>query len=218
MEDTLAHRIIQLVKGVSTLVGSGRIGGMDFNTFPAQWEWVALILGVVALVLTIPQMIWGAPKIRVGFGFNNMEHTEYFECRIWNEPITSRLLNFLRVRRETAPEITAFFTIEDKGSGWEVFRASHLVGIKTQTNVMGERVSLPSSFFPATFAIALVSKGDNQVHVYHEPVNDKTELQILPVGGYAVRVELGIGVRVRKISRHLIIQNNYPFAYWDVNS
>ena len=191
---------------------------MDFNTFPAQWEWVALILGVVALMVAVPQMIWGAPKILVGFGFTNINDTEYFICEIWNEPITNRILNFLRVRRDTAPEITAFFTIEDKGSRREVFRASHLVEIKTQTNVVAERVSLPSSFLPATFPIALVSKGDDRVRVYHKPVGEGTELQILPVGDYTVRVELGIGGKVRKIQRHLTVQKKYPFAYWDVNS
>jgi len=191
---------------------------MDFNTFPAQWEWVALILGVVALMVAVPQMIWGAPKILVGFGFTNFNDTEYFICQIWNEPITSRILNFLRVRRDTAPEITASFTIEDKGSRREVFRASHLVGIKTQTNVMAERVSLPSSFFPATFAIALVNKGEDQVRVYHKPVDDETELQILPAGGYVVKVELAVAGKTKRIQRRFVVQQNYPYAYWDVNS
>lgn len=191
---------------------------MDFNTFPAQWEWVALILGLVALMVTIPHIIWGAPKIRVGFSFNSIDHTEYFTCEIFNEPITSRILKLLRVRRDTAPEITAFFTIEDRGSKREVFRASHLVETKTQTNVVAERVSLPPSSLPAAFPIALVSKGDNQVRVYYRPADDEAELQILPVGDYTVRVELGVGGEIRKISRHLIVQTNYPFAYWDVNS
>lgn len=164
-------------------------------------------------MVALPQMIWGAPKIVVGFGETSIDHTEYFDCKIWNAPITNRILNFLRVRRDTAPEITAFFTIADKGSGREVFRASHLVGMKTQTNVVAERVSLPSSFFPAIFAIALVSKGDSQVRVYHKSTDDGAELQGLPVGDYTVRVELGIGGKVRRISRHLIVQKNYPFAY-----
>lgn len=191
---------------------------MDFNTFPTQWEWVALIFGAVALMVASLQMIWGAPKILVGFGFNSMDHTEYFECRIWNEPITSRILNFLRVRRGTTPEITAFFTIEDKGSRREVFRVSHLVKIKTQANVVAERVSLPSSFFPATFPIALVSEGDNQVRVYHKTVDDETGLQILPVGDYVVKVELTIAGKVKRIQRHFVVQQNYPYAYWDVSS
>ncbi len=194
---------------------------MGFNTFPAQWEWVALILGGVALLMAVQpflQMIWGSPKIIVGFGSTSIDHTEYFDCKIWNGPITSRILNFLRVRRDTAPDITASFTIEDKGSRRVVFRTSHLVEIKTQTNVTAERVPLPPSFFPASFAIVLVSKGDDQVRVYDKPIDEGTELQVLPIGDYTVRVELGISGEVRKIQRHLTVQKNYPFAYWDVNS
>ncbi len=164
------------------------------------------------------QMIWGAPKILVGFGSTNIDDTEYFICEIWNGPITSRILNSLRIRRDTVPEITAFFTIEDKGSRREVFRPSHLVGIKTKTNVVSERVSLPSSFFPATFAIALVDKGDNQVRVYQKQVDDVGGLQILPVGDYVVKIELAIAGKVKRIQRRFVVQQNYPYAYWDVNS
>ena len=99
-----------------------------------------------------------------------------------------------------------------------MFRASHLVEIKTQTNVVAERVSLPSSFFPATFAIALVSKGDNQVRVYYKPADDETELQILPVGDYVMKVELALAGKVKRIQRRFVVQQNYPYAYWDVNS
>ncbi len=41
---------------------------MDFDKFPAQWEWVALIIGALGFLMggyTFVEAIWGRPKLKV---------------------------------------------------------------------------------------------------------------------------------------------------------
>ncbi len=88
---------------------------MDFNAFPAQWEWVALILGAVALVVTLPQLIWGGPKISLVFRTEDMEGNRFYICEIHNTPIMNKLLKKFGVRRDIAQDVTASFEIQEKG-------------------------------------------------------------------------------------------------------
>ncbi len=125
------------------------------------------ILGGVAFLMAIQpfiQMWCGRPKINIGFSTRDViEGGTCMTCIIWNEPITRGILSFLRIHRDTAEDVLAFFFIKERDSGQIIFSPSEAILIKTQAGFRAERISLPASFFPASFIIALVNKKNGQV-------------------------------------------------------
>ena len=161
---------------------------MGFSNFPAQWEWVALILGVVALMVAVPRMIWGAPKIIIAPDVEESEDSCYLVCMLYNEPIRSRIINLLRVRREPAHDVIAYFSIEKQGSG-EIVYPDMATEIKTQREVASQRISLSPSLVPATFPIVVEAKTYGMVCV---PRRVEQNL-ILKPGVYNAKIRVLIG-------------------------
>jgi hypothetical protein len=187
---------------------------MDSNNFPAQWSWVALIIGVLAfLVAILPfiRMMWGGPKILLHFRIEDMENNCYYSCEIHNIPIRNRLLKALGVRRETAQDVTAAFEIEERGTGKTICPITQAL-IKTQTRVGAERILLPASFFPALFAIVFIEKGKSEVRVMRE---DKL---ILPIGNYTAKVRVFAGEDKYISKCNFVVDNKHPFVLWDIKS
>jgi hypothetical protein len=183
------------------------------------WEWFTLITGSIGMVAFLmatqpfTQAIWGRPKIFIDFGTNNMKDCDYFQCNIWNTPITKGILNFIRVRRDDAKDVIAFFSIEEKGSNRVIFQTPTAVKIKTQSEQLVERASLPSSLFPISFAIIAVPKNSDKVLILHDSMDDINR-QLLHQGVYTVKVKVNIEGREYKKQHDLTVQNIYPFACW----
>ena len=91
---------------------------MDFSNFPAQWEWVALILGGVALLMAVApflQMYFGRPKILIEFTKDMIDGSDFLGCQISNPPLLHPLARFLGLHQESAEDVWAGFDInEDK--------------------------------------------------------------------------------------------------------
>jgi len=171
----------------------------------------ALIIGIIALVvalMNILTMIWGAPKIVIGFYPDDREDYRYLTCWLWNMPIDTGLLNFFRVRREVAPDITAEFEIREQETRKVVCPLTS-VEIRIQRGVKAERISLPASFTPAMFAIVSVAKNSREVRVYKE------EKQILPIGAYTAKVKLLAGPKILRAEHNFIVEDRFPFASWE---
>lgn len=77
-------------------------------------------VGVVAFLMAVQpfiQMLWGRPKIQVAFIKTQLAGVWSLECRIYNRPITNKVGKWLRMRRDTADDIWASFSVKEKGSG-----------------------------------------------------------------------------------------------------
>jgi hypothetical protein len=187
---------------------------MDFNQFPAQWEWVALILGGVALIMAIPpliQMKWGAPKIHLSFEIDEEVEFRYLVCEIYNEPITRGILYHLGVRREIANDVRAEFEVFDANTNKLICPIS-ISDIKTQAGVSAERISLPASILPASFVIAFAAKGFPGVGCANEPST------YLPIGYYKAKIGILSSNTIYKTERVFRVIDKYPFVYWETKT
>ena len=185
--------------------------GWLFQQPPAPWQWVGLIIGVLAFVgviVSIPILFCGRPKLRIDFNTYDAQDGTCMICEIWNEPITKGILAFLKVHRDQAQDVVAFYTVKEGGSGRVVFKTQHAAPIKTQAGVRAERVALPASFFPANFLIALANKKDGQVILEDQ----KTKLEM---GEYTVEIKVENEGKQYIKTGILNITDKYPFAYWN---
>ena len=176
------------------------------------WGWFTLITGVVAVVAVVmstqpfTQHWFGRPKIRIGFSDYSVQGGTVMICEIHNEPITKGILNFLRISRDVAQDVFAFFTVSGNGMS---FSTPNAVLIKTQSNVRAERVSLPASLLPASFVIAVVDYNTRQVKL-----EDRAEQ--LADGKYTIEVVVeNEGKQYRRTVELVVGQPQRPLAYWN---
>jgi hypothetical protein len=164
---------------------------------------------------TLFDLIYRAPKIIVSFGEEDQQNVKYLICNILNEPIIKGLARWARVIRQDA-RVVAFYRIENKASGNLVFKTDFAVKIKTKPGMSEEKATIPPDLLPASFLIAVVDKQDGKVYVAN---GRGAEKQTLVIGEYTVKVELLInGVNPKKDKCSFIVNDDYPFAYWDTNS
>ena len=128
---------------------------MDFSEFPTQWEWVALILGGVAILMAVQpftQAIWGNPRIKITFRQSVDNGIKLLRFDIGNEPIYGGILSKLGVYRRTAEGVRADFSIYDSSGNQklvEEFEATIVVAGEKQ-----KQISLPVSMIDASVIIA----------------------------------------------------------------
>jgi hypothetical protein len=90
-----------------------------FQSPPAPWQWVGIIIGILAFVgfivslPTILQMFCGQPNIKIKLRSRDVYEGRVLECQLVNPPITKHLLKRLGVHRRTIDDLVAVFTIED---------------------------------------------------------------------------------------------------------
>lgn len=133
---------------------------MQFAVSPpsALWQWVAIVASFIALVLglvalpTVVQMIWGHPQIVLGFDVRELLDGRILQCNIWNSPILNRWLRRLCVRRMTAEDIVAHFTIKEVGTDRIVYPGI-VPELITYAGSSAQRVSLPGLLFPLTLEL-----------------------------------------------------------------
>jgi hypothetical protein len=100
-------------------------------------------IGLPTLWLAIPpfcQMIWGRPKLKIEFVDFTGDDGKDLMCSIFNERITNKFLELVRVRWDTGG-LNASFDIVEDGSDKLLFRAVTAV-IHDATTVNRRRGSL----------------------------------------------------------------------------
>ena len=106
--------IILIVLALILLAMRGVFGG-----FPAQWEWVGIVLAGVGILMaspTILQMIWGRARLSVEFKKNAQGENRSLIVLLKNPPV-SGLVRTLGVRKETIQSLTASLQLAEVGSG-----------------------------------------------------------------------------------------------------
>ena len=172
-------------------------------------------MGVVVFVMAVQpftQMIWGKPKITVDFSASNVDSGRILECRVYNPPITTGVLRLLGTTRMTSEDIMADFSIKEDGSGRVVFPGA-VAQIQTFAGSYAQRVRLLGSVFLVVFSIATCVKNECKVNPFGE------HSQTTPSPGlYCACVHVVVGGKAITKQRNFVVTEEYPFAYWDVNS
>lgn len=181
---------------------------MDFNQFPGQWEWIALVLGGVSFLMAISpffQMIWGRPSLTLDF--QRRSNPISLECFIYNLPVKNKLLTWLGVRRESTGGIIASYELRESGSD-RIMRELHVTEIWTRMGEESDSVSTPASLLPLRVPIVVVdTSGQARVGMPHE-------LRELPLGTYTARIVICEGAKLHHAVQRLTVTDSYPYVYW----
>ena len=189
---------------------------MGFDTFPAQWEWVALIIGAVAFTMAFPpflQMLFGRPRIVLFTSDKVIDGGQILQCAIVNLPIRNRLLDFLRITRNSAQGLIALFDIRESRTQNKVYDA--LPYLYSQAGREAQRVDLPAGHVLARFPVVSIDETNGFVYAGLVLPSKRTKTKPLADGVYIVnvRVELG-GKTVASMEKKLTVQTQNPYAYW----
>lgn len=87
--------------------------------FPDEWEWVAIVIAGVGIVLVIPstfQMFWGRAYVKTEFKVSAKGDERSLVILLQNPPVQNRVLKTLGVRRETVQSLTGELRISEAGS------------------------------------------------------------------------------------------------------
>lgn len=178
------------------------------------------IVGVVGFLIAMPpftQMIWGRPKLSFSYNEQLDENGAVVALMfsMQNKPIRKNdgwrmaALHALGVRRDSARDVVAVLNIQEGDTREKVFGA--LPEINTYSSLSGQHVSLPPSFVPATFGVAIIATNTGQV----KPGLDPSIEQILSNGLYVVLVTVDVeGIRVYAGKRSFVVKDTTPFLYW----
>ncbi|MFQ5852923.1 MAG: hypothetical protein ACE5JU_20375 [Candidatus Binatia bacterium] len=184
-----------------------------FQTFPSEWEWVALIVGTLGFLMAVQpfiQMIWGRPKIQIQTGKGELNGTPYLEFVIINEPIRKGPTAWLRLHRETASEIFASITLEEDNTGRVIAKELLPELARRGTGQPGaQRVSLPASLFGVTALVAFRSREANSIVIG----GPKGATQVLSPGQYKATISVMGEGKAKRLSQKFMV-NADGTLYW----
>lgn len=168
----------------------------------------ALAVSIFALTLHLLQMIWGRPQTRLEFGVHESESGigRSLCVKIFNDPITSRTLRKLGIKRQTASHVTAFFSIYEQGSNKRIVDVVPYIITYTGTE-KAQYVSLPASFFPSMFLIVWVHYATHRVEVWQQRI-------VLKCGAYYACIKVMAETESIEAQRNFTVSDKHPFAYW----
>ena len=131
--------------------------GIQIVEPPFAWQWLAGGAGVVALILTLPQYIWGNPKIEIRLGAEKkLKDFTYWEYYIYNHPIENKWLKLLKVERLTARGVLSPCKVtdcKDKNRSYKM-----MAQIKDGKGRLAQRVNIPPSLIPFTVPFLIIAK------------------------------------------------------------
>lgn len=191
-------------------------------------DWAALIIAILALgvgaVTTIPQIIWGRPKIKLFF---TCIPYDGLICMIQNVPVED-LPYKLGVNRQDIRDLHVTFEIYDKKTHKKLFFGTEprdlSFGFYTK---VGKHATLPASMTKMIVYIVKIEKGANFVDFIRSgpdnivvPLNaeggeyvvDKFEPSV-----YEVNLHVYIDHKCIDYTRDFTVSYHYPHASWDVD-
>lgn len=187
---------------------------MGFTEFPAQWEWVALIIGGVAFMMAVQpftQFIWGRPKIEVEFSTRDNNSSRSLDILLLNYPVKNRVFRFLGVHRMPAEDVWVSYRIKDARSGNQITK-NLFPEISTARGENKKQISLTSSYVPASFLIASATSNGETMLI----ANGNGEGAInINSGKYEIELEIHYGERNLERSRRFWVGTKPYELFWE---
>ena len=136
-----------------------------FGRVPDEWEWVAIVLAGVGIVMVTPsilQMFWGRACIKTIFEVSAEDNRSSLVILLRNPPVQNRILKTLGVKRETVQSLTAEIRIWKLGSKKPIVPIRHmrLFSDEDTSDKGSNRIVLPPTYSVA--ASMMVAMWDNE--------------------------------------------------------
>jgi hypothetical protein len=191
---------------IATLVApTGRGGWFFTQDLPPIWQWISFVVAIIALVLamiTIPQLLFGAPKPRSSFERTESDGDTSLLCVISNKPVSKRGRRF--VRRE-AVEITASLSIFDEGTKLQI--AQTLPDLFMHDRTHARIVRLTASHMKRPFVVVAQREKDGRTYVA-----SATPIIELNYGSYVAHILVELEGDVRVWTRRFVAAKDR--LYW----
>jgi len=190
-----------------------------FGGFPAEWEWVGIVLAGVGILIgspTVFQMMWGRPKLSIEFENDAQGEHRSVIVFLKNLPVTG-LVKALGVRRETIQSLTASVQLSEVGSGRIIIPILQLrvYSDGDETDNGRERTTLPPTYsVGASIVLATWDVRNQQVIVPGSRAHRETPL---PEGYYEAAILLFVDGEPNKLTRRFRVGQSADDLKWSAN-
>jgi hypothetical protein len=192
---------------------------VDFNPFPWELDLIALILGIIGTVLglvalpTVFQMFWGRPNITIDFDSRDFgeRHAEVLRCRVFNSPVSGRLLRKMGITRSVA-HIFVTFTVREVGTNRPIIE--NVLTTKQIQEGAHSTITLQPSLMPKVFPLVTIESGGESGFVLREGSKRDSDLE---VGIYKAIVSVSAAEKNFQASRQFTIGRSLEECYWKSN-
>lgn len=179
-----------------------------------EWQWIALPLGVLAVILALPpflQMFWGRAKINIKF--DSLEDKEakvsLLVSRISNPPISNPIARFLHIHRETVEEFKPIFRITRVDNGEVIVQCVEASLFDEDGAFYTTSPSLPASVAsPFMCRIAARNKESGVTNVVPQGSDRSGPVRKIPVGEYIVQIKIVAAERTTRAKRKLVVRQD----------
>jgi len=160
MRKVLVAGIVAIILAILCLAFIG-----IFGRVPDEWEWVAIVLAGVGIVMTTPnilQMVWGRACVETIFEVSDEDNKRSLVILLKNPPVQNKILKALGVKRETVQSLTAEIRIwkSDIGDPIVPIRHVRLFSDEDISNKGSNRMVLPPTY--SVSASMMVAMWDNE--------------------------------------------------------
>ncbi len=159
-------------------------------------------------MVTIPQLIWGKSKCTVKWDMEELEIGKVWDCEIFNEPLTNKIIKHLVIGRSPIEDLTAFVEIQEANSG-TVIVPTYTPKFKDFAGNYAQRVRLPASWVHAAFAVVFVTQGESTA----KAAKEGSKIQFA-IGKYKVVASIIADNRVIKVENTFTVTENIPYVSW----
>jgi hypothetical protein len=187
----------------------------------------ALIISIFALVvamMTLPQIIWGKPKIKVYF---TCIPYDGLICMIQNMPIES-LPYSLGVYRQDVRDLCVKFEIYDKKASKRMFWGLEYRDLSFGFDNKPEKhATLPASMTkmivyivkikPGADFIDFIRTGPDNIIVPLKERGDQCSVDKFEEGNYEVHLNIYIGHKCIGYVRDFVVSYHYPYVSWVID-
>ena len=188
-----------------------------FGRVPDEWEWVAIVLAGVGIVMTTPnvlQMIWGRACVETIFEVSDEDNERSLVILLKNPPVQNKILKALGVKRETVRSLTAEIRIWKSGIEEPIVPIRHvrLFSDEDISDKGSNRMVLPPTYsVSASMMVARWDKENKGAIV----LGDRLRKPLLLSGGnYHAKIIILVDGEPKQISCLFVVGKNADDLVW----
>lgn len=188
-----------------------------FGRFPDEWEWVAIVIAGVGIVIVIPntlQMFRGRACVETEFEVSAKDNERSLVILLKNPPIQNRILKNLGVKRETVQSLTADIRISEFGSRKIIvpIRRGRIFTDEDTIDKGSNRIVLPPTYSVAgSIMVAMWDKKVERAVILGDVLRKPLALN---AGDYFAQIIICVDGEPNEISRQFIVGKSADELIW----
>lgn len=190
---------------------------MGFSEFPAQWEWVALILGGVAFIMAVQpfiQFCFGRPRLRVLFDTHETDDGRILHCALYS-PQVSKVLRKIGIRRDAIQGLNVSASVVDLRTNKTIKHEDFVALVDPEANELNV-VDIASPEAMVMVWVAMMRKGEGKALTALRMCKGQIQL---PPGEYICHLCIKSASVDEELSRKFIVGKEPHELYWEqINS